>query len=112
MNDRGLLYRPGFARSAICLALYVLVPAGSAQAQSSGGSYTLRKHVIGAGVTAQGSPYRIVATSGQAPAGSASGGGYFVTAGFHQPRLSGLRDLIFCNGFENTACNLPTGAPQ
>lgn len=112
MNNRGSRHKQSFARVAICLALCVLVPAEFADAQSSGGSYTLRKHLIGAGVSAQGSPYRIAGSAGQAVAGVASGGAYFVTAGFHQPRLSGLRDYLFCDGFENSACILSSGAQQ
>lgn len=112
MNDCGLKHRHCAARAALCLALIVCLPTGFVNAQSSGGSYTLRKHLIGAGVTAQGSPYRVVGSAGQSVAGFASGGSYFLTVGFHQPRLSGLRDFLFCDGFETTACILPSGALQ
>lgn len=111
MNNHGSRHRCGFSRVSICLALGVLVPAGFADAQSSGGSYTLRKHLIGAGVSAQGTPYRMAGSAGQAVAGVASGGSYFVTAGFHQPRLPGPRDFLFCDGFETAAC-VPTSGAQ
>lgn len=86
------------------LVLCALVPAGLASAQSIGGSYTLRKSVIGAGVWAQGSPYRMEATAGQPSAGVATGGSYRVTAGFHRPSQPGGIDRIFCNGFDTSSC--------
>lgn len=90
-----------FTRRAAVLALCVLIAGNLAMAQSSGGSYTLRKSVIGAGVTGQAAPYRLVSTAGQPSAGVAAGGSYRLTGGFHQPDTSGR---LFCNGFENTAC--------
>lgn len=104
--------RTRFARSAIWLVLCAFVTTGFASAQSSGGGFTLRKFVIGSGVSAQGSPYRIQATAGQANAGVATGGGYSLTGGFHQPQQAGGTDRIFCNGFESTACNSTSGEPQ
>lgn len=77
-----------------------------AVAQSSGGSYVLRKSVIGASVWAQGSPYRVEATAGQASAGVASAASYRVTAGFHRPNRAGGIDRIFCNGFDTSSCTL------
>ncbi|HOX72661.1 MAG: hypothetical protein WAS23_07480 [Dokdonella sp.] len=114
MQYRSKKRRPGLAIGAIWLVLCVLLPAGVTTAQSSGGSYTLRKHVIGAGVTAQGSPYRITATAGQSTAGVVTGGSYSLKAGFHRSSPTGLPDLIFCNGFETAACNSTStsGAPQ
>lgn len=86
------------------IVLCAAMTAGFAIAQSSGGGYTLRKSVIGAGVWAQGSPYRLEATTGQASVGVASGGSYRVTAGFHRPSQPGGIDRIFCNGFDTSSC--------
>ncbi|HET7843732.1 MAG TPA: hypothetical protein VFL14_06255 [Xanthomonadales bacterium] len=88
------------------MLLCTLLAAGGAAAQSSGGIYTLRKSVIGAGATTQGTPYRLVATAAQPSAAVATGGNYRLTGGFHQRAGPGA---LFCNGFEDTACT--TGAP-
>lgn len=94
----------GRPRRFIAAAASVLLLSTLATAQSSGGSYTVRTAVIGAGVWAQGSPYRLEATAGQSSAGVATGGSYRVTAGFHRPRQPGSVDRIFCNGFDTSSC--------
>lgn len=111
MRDHLVNRQSPLAQGAILLALCAYFPTGLAEAQSTGGGFTLRKHVIGAGVVAQGSPYRITATAAQSSAGVASGGSYSLTGGFHQSLLPGATDRIFCNGFENTACPSASGAP-
>lgn len=87
--------------SATAIALCTLIAIGGASAQSTGGGYTLRKSVIGAGATMQGTPYRLVATAGQPSAGVAQGGTYRLTGGFHQRAGGGQ---LFCSGFEDTTC--------
>jgi hypothetical protein len=79
----------------------VLIAGNFAMAQSSGGGYTLRKSVIGAGADGQAAPHRLVGTAGQPSAGVAASGSYRLTGGFHQPVAGGR---LFCNGFEDTAC--------
>ena len=95
---------PRRRRAMMWAVLCVAIPAGLVSAQSSGGNYTLRKSVIGAGIWAQGSPYRIEATAGQPSAGVATGGSYRVTAGFHRPSQPGGIDPLFCNGFDTSSC--------
>ena len=88
-------------RSTTGIVLCALLAAGGVAAQSSGGSYTLRKSVIGAGAEMQGAPYRLVATAAQPSAAVATGGTYRLTGGFHQRSGPGP---LFCIGFEDTAC--------
>ncbi len=88
------------------LATLAALTAPMAHAQSSGGSYTLRKAAIGAGVSAQSTAYRAVVTIAPPAAGTISGGSYRMTVGFHQPRANGR---VFCDGFENNSCT--SGAP-
>ena len=110
MNERLDAWPSRLARCAIALAACLLVPTGTAEAQSSGGGYTLRKHVIGAGGMAQGSPYRLTATVAQVGAGVTAGASYVLIAGFHKPDgPTGWSDRIFCNGFENASCPFPPG---
>lgn len=85
--------------------LAILLPIALAGAQSTGGSYTLRKFVIAGGVDAAGGPYTLVATAGQAEAAQPqTGGTYRLYGGFHSPRAA-RADRILCDGFENTPCN-------
>lgn len=110
MNERLDALHTRLARWAIALAVCVLGPTDTAEAQSSGGGYTLRKHVIGAGGMAQGSPYRLTATVAQVGAGVTAGASYVLIAGFHKPDgPTGWSDRIFCNGFENASCPFPPG---
>lgn len=85
---------------AACLFLLCLVP-GLPQAQSSGGSYVLRKHAIaGGGGQASGGSYQLVSTTGQSSASIASGGSYRLVGGFHQPMGAAPSQAVFANGFE------------
>lgn len=84
--------------------LAALLPVALAVAQSTGGSYTLRKVVVaGGGVDAAGQPYVLVATVGQPIATVHTGGSYRLTGGFHGP-VSPRADRILCDSFESTAC--------
>jgi hypothetical protein len=89
-----------WAVAGICL----LVPLAVASAQSSGGTYTLRKHVIASGGAATAPTHRVVATAGQPVAVFAQGGTYKATMGFHGPGGPPFGDAIFCHGFESTSC--------
>ena len=82
-----------------------LLPIALALAQSSGGTYTLRKYVVAGGVDAAGGAYTLVATVGQAEASPVQvGGAYRLTGGFHAPRAPRV-DRILCDSFENSSCN-------
>ena len=84
--------------------LAALLPIALAVAQSTGGSYTLRKVVVaGGGVDAAGQPYVLVATAGQPIATVHTGGSYRLTGGFHGP-VAPRADRILCDSFESTAC--------
>lgn len=86
--------------AAACLFLLCLVP-GLSQAQSSGGTYVLRKHAIaGGGGQASGGSYQLVSTTGQSNASVASGGSYRLVGGFHQPAAAVPPQVVFANGFE------------
>ncbi len=74
--------------------------AADALAQSSGGSYVLRKHVIGdGGVQASGAAIDLTASAGQVAPGVAAGGSFRATLGFH-PAASGGALPLFRDGFE------------
>lgn len=80
----------------------LLVPI-AALAQSSGGSYTLRKQAIAGGVAATGGSYRLTGTVGQPAAAVQQAGSYRLTGGFHGP-AGAAGDCLLCSGFENTPC--------
>ena len=82
--------------------LLLLVPV-AALAQSTGGSYTQRKHVIASGVLASGGSYRLTGTVGQPAASVQQAGSYRLTGGFHGPTAA-AGDRLLCSGFENTPC--------
>lgn len=71
-------------------------------AQSSGGSYTLRKVVIAGGSRSSGAPFSAIVTTAQPVAGVSNGGPYRLRAGFHPIRAGS--DRLFCSGFETTLC--------
>lgn len=74
--------------------------AADALAQSSGGSFVLRKHVISdGGVQASGDAIDVTATAGQVGPGVAVGGSFRATLGFH-PAASGGALPLFRDGFE------------
>ncbi len=68
----------------------------------SGGSYTMRKHVIASGVVATGGSFRLTGTIGQPVATVQTAGNFRLTSGFHGPAAS--VDRLLCTGFENNAC--------
>lgn len=80
----------------------LLVPF-AALAQSTGGSYTQRKHVVASGVVASGGSYRLTGTVGQPAAAVQQAGSYRLTGGFHGPTAA-AGDRLLCSGFENTPC--------
>lgn len=84
--------------------LVALLPIALAVAQSTGGSYTLRKVVVaGGGVDSAAGPYTLVATAGQPIATVHTGGNYRLTGGFHGP-VAPRADRILCDSFESTPC--------
>jgi hypothetical protein len=84
------------------LLLILLLPA-MALAQSTGGSYVMRKQVIAAGARAQGGVYAMTGTAQQPIAFVQAAGPYRLTGGFHGPGES--TDRMFCDGFEDTPCD-------
>lgn len=69
-------------------------------AQSSGGSFVLRKHVIaGGGAQSSGANTDVTATAAQVVPGVTSGGSFRATLGFH-PAASGGALPLFRDGFE------------
>lgn len=86
--------------AAAWLFILFLVPA-LPQAQSSGGSFVLRKHALaGGGGRAVGGSYVLVATTAQFNASAANGGSYRLVGGFHQPGAEAPFAVLFANGFE------------
>ncbi len=82
------------------LTLLLLTPA-LLLAQSSGGTYTMRKQAIASGgVRATAGNYVLTSTTGQALAAVAQGGSYRLTGGFHQPVSAAPSPNLFANGFE------------
>lgn len=71
-------------------------------AQSSGGSFVMKKDVIAAGGQQASAPGTVlVGTVGQSAAATATGGSYALTGGFHGPATSAvLPEALFSNGFE------------
>lgn len=86
--------------AAVALAA-TLLATHSLWAQSSGGSYTMRKQVIGAGAVAAAGSYRLTGTVAEPGAAQSASTQFRLTGGFHTPRSGGS---IFCDGFENAAC--------
>lgn len=89
-------------KTLLSISLVLILPA-LAFAQSSGGPYVLHKDVISAGgQRVTGSGVAMVGTVGQAAQGSASGGSYVLTGGFHAEATApgAPTDLIFRNGFD------------
>ena len=90
--------------------LFLLLVAGvaAAGAQSTGGTYTMRKQVIASGGNrAMSGPYVATVTIAEPTASAAqSGGTYRLTGGFHGPRGPAvvLPERIFCDGFEAAPC--------
>ena len=93
-------------RATLLLAISIGVTV--ADAQSSGGPYSVRKQVIaGGGSHASAGPYVATVTVAEPTASAAqSGGTYRLTGGFHGPRGSSapLPERIFCDGFEAAPC--------
>jgi hypothetical protein len=82
-------------------ALYLLCIT-CAVAQSSGGAFAITKQsVAGGGGPIQGVPYVAVVTTGQATAGTQSGGGFRLIGGFHAPAVNvAAADPVFKDDFE------------
>lgn len=72
-------------------------------AQPSGGSYTLRKQVVGAGEVSSAGPYRLTGTLAEVGAAESASPRFRLIGGFHGP--SGpIVESIFCDGFEAVPC--------
>ena len=83
-------------RVAALVALLSVV--GSIEAQSSGGNFRIRSHVIAdGGGRSTGGSFALSGTAGQADAGNQVGGSFRLQGGFWP---SSLDDTIFRNGFE------------
>lgn len=90
-------------RVVVCLVLTALT--GALSAQSSGGTYSLRKQAIAApGARASGGNFLATTTVGQPTAATQSGGAFRLIGGFHAPRSATLGVPIFCDSFESRAC--------
>ena len=89
----------------LTIAALLALGAGTAFAQSSGGSFEIRRHVVaGGGGTSAGGAYTLSGTVGQAEAAPAAAGGpYTLGPGFWSPAAGSgppQVDPIFSNGFE------------
>lgn len=104
MTTRSL--RPIHAAAALTapllIAVLLLVPP-ALYAQASGGSYTMRKQVIGAGEVASGGTYRLTGTVGEVGAVESGTPRFRLVGGFHG-RSGPIVDSIFCDGFEDAVC--------
>jgi hypothetical protein len=72
-------------------------------AQASGGSYTMRKQVIGAGEVSSAGSYRLTGTVAEVGAVESDTPRFRLVGGFHG-RSGPVVDSIFCDGFEDTVC--------
>ena len=90
------------------LLLLLIAAVAAAGAQSTGGTYTMRKQVIASGGNrASAGPYVATVTIAEPTASAAQlGATYRLTGGFHGPRGSSapLPERIFCDGFEAAPC--------
>jgi hypothetical protein len=88
------------SKVALYMGAALIVSASVVAAQSSGGSFVLRKYVIAdGGVQASGDAVDVTATAGQVAPGVALGGSFRATLGFH-PAASGGALPLFRDGFE------------
>ena len=92
--------RPALATLALAVSLLV---AHALYAQPSGGSYTMRKQVIGAGEASSAGPYRLTGTVAEVGAAESATPRFRLVGGFHGP-TGPVVEAIFCDGFENSAC--------
>lgn len=90
------------------LPLFLIACFAGAAAQSTGGTYTMRKQVIAnGGNRASAVPYVATVTIAEPIASAAQAGGtYRLSGGFHGPRGPSAPPLerIFCDGFEAAPC--------
>ncbi len=96
--------RPELCRLFSLLILFLLI-AGTVYAQSSGGSFDLRKHVIanGGDIHSGGSSpaFQIRGTTGQPIVAVSSGNNFVIRSGFWAAVPATTADLIFQDGFDN-----------
>ncbi len=79
----------------------LMLGATFATAQSTGGSYVLRKVVIASGAHADAATLQLTSTTGQPAAAVQAGGSFRLTGGFHGSRAGEPQpDAVFRNGFE------------
>lgn len=78
----------------------MLLGAGMAHSQSSGGAYELRAHALDSGGRSSGGIYSVHGVIGQAANSTSSAGVYSITAGLLHQRPA-LPDAVFSNGFES-----------
>lgn len=91
---------------AAACALAIGWPTPSARAESSGGTYVMRRFVIAnGGQHASGGTYVAESTIGESTASNAATGGTFsLRGGFQQPAAEAPGNALFCDSFENTTC--------
>ncbi len=91
------------ALTASLLAIHLLFGQPALYAQASGGSYTMRKQVIGAGGVSSAGSYRLTGTVAEVGAVESDTPRFRLVGGFHG-RSGPVVDSIFCDGFEDAAC--------
>lgn len=101
------MHRIGIRSTLTALALLAsLLAVHALNAQPAGGSYVLRKQVIGAGEVSSAGPYRLTGTVAEVGAAVSAAPRFRLVGGFHGPTgPSGpIVESIFCDGFEAVPC--------
>jgi hypothetical protein len=81
-----------------------LVATPVATAQSTGGDFALTRSVVaGGGRAAEAGPFRAASTLAQPALGTASGGDFVLSGGFHVPTGIAPGGPIFADGFEGVS---------
>lgn len=83
----------------VAAVLLLLVAVDVSIAQSSGGSFTLRKQAAVAGGRSSAASVALIQSLSEPGAGAQSGGSFRVTGGLQTPRFV-QTDEVFGNGFE------------
>jgi hypothetical protein len=85
------------------IAVQILHAEAAQHGQPTGGNFTMRKQVIGAGEVSMAGSYRLTGTVGEVGASESSTPRFQLIGGFHGP-AGALIDPIFCDGFELASC--------
>lgn len=97
---RNILTAATLTASLLTAQLLFAQPAQNSNA--SGGSYTMRKQVIGAGEVASAGSYRLTGTVAEVGAAKSNSPRFRLVGGFHIP--ADRVDSIFCDAFEASGC--------